>query len=234
MAPVPPKNTLVTYAARELSQMILKGEFSPGQFLPPQKDLAGQLGVGASTLREAIQGLVAMGVLESHSGKGTWVRRDALENLATPAALKARLTSLHAGMVLETRAVIEVSITELAAQRATPADVERIRSALNAMIAAVDDDDAFVKADLEFHSGVAEASHNELLIQFYHLARKLLAEVIAELVKLPSVKQDAIAVQTAIVQAIERHDADEARIEAVKHMNDVARLLEFVEQAGGR
>ncbi len=56
--------------------MIVGGQLRPGEFLPPQRELAALFGVGASTMREAVQTLIAVGLLQSHPGKGTWVRED--------------------------------------------------------------------------------------------------------------------------------------------------------------
>jgi len=120
--------------------------------------------------------------------------------------------------------VIEVALTELAAQRATPEEIERIWGAVKSMEASVEDDGAFVEADLEFHMAVAKAGHNDLLEQFYHLARKLLSEVITEMVRLPKVKEESIRLQRAIARAVEQrdlHKAREAALDHVAYVNDV-------------
>ena len=222
------RNTLVADIINELRQMILTGKIQPGEFLPPRKDLASQFGVGLSTVQEAIQALTALGLLESRPGKGTWVRDDALDTLIHPTMVKARLGELNAQQVYEARSVIEVALTEFASQRATPEDIQRIWEALKAMKAAVDNDGAFVEADLEFHLAVAKAGHNELLEQFYHLARKLLSEVITEMVKLPKVKEESIRFQRAIAEAIEQRDVHKARRAAINHWTYIGHVLDGV------
>lgn len=226
------KNTLVDDVIASLRQMILSKEILPGEFLPPRKDLAARFDVGLSTIHEAIQALAAVGMVDSRPGKGTWVRDDALDTLIHPLVVEARLGQLNARQVYEARSVIEVALTEFAAQRAAPEEIERIWNALRAMEAAGDDDEAFVEADLEFHLAVAKAGHNELLEQFYHLARKLLSEVIAEMVRLPNMKQDAIRLQRAIAQAIERRDPHRARKAAIDHMKSVEHVFDTSE--GGK
>jgi len=222
------RSTLVADITQELRQMILTGKIQSREFLPSRKDLAAQFGVGLSTVHEAIQALTAVGMVESHPGKGTWVRDDALDTLIHPAVVKTRLGELNAPQVYEARFVIEVALTEFAAQRATPEDMERIWDALKAMEATIKDDEAFVEADLEFHLAVAKAGHNDLLEQFYHLARKLLSEVITEMVRLPEVKEDAIHLQRAIAQAIEQRDIHKARQAALDHVMYVNHVLEGV------
>jgi len=218
--------SLVDRVADEIRQMILTGQVQPGEFLLTRKELAAQFGVGLSTVHEAIQALTAVGMLESRPGKGTWVRDDTLDTLIHPAVIKTRLGELRARQVYEARFVIEVALTELAAKRATPEEIGQIWHALEAMEARVEDNQAFVEADLEFHLAVAKASHNELLEQFYHLSRKLLTELIGEMLKLPNVKEESIHIQRAIAQAIEQGDPDQARRAAVDHMEHVERWLD--------
>ena len=223
-------STLVDDVIHELREMILAGEIQPGEYLPPRKDLAAQFGVGLSTVNEAIQVLSAVGLLESRPGKGTWVRHDALDSFIPVSEVKARLGELHARQVYEARSVIEVALTELAAQRATPEDIKQIWDAMMHMEETVEDTTAFVEADLEFHLAVARAGRNELLEQFYHLSRKLLFEVISEMLKVPNVKEDAIPLQRAIAQAIEQHDLRKARKAALAHMKYLDLLLDTQEK----
>jgi len=219
-------STLVDNVTEKIRRMILEGEIQPGEFLPTRKELAAQFGVGLSTVQEAIQALSAVGMLASRPGKGTWVREDALDGLFHPETVRTRLGELNAKQVYEARGAIEIALTEMAARRRTKDDVEAIWSALERMEAAIDDDEAFVEADLEFHLAVARAGRNELLEQFYHLSRRLVVQVIAEVVHLPKVKEDSISYQRAIVEAIESGDPGRAREAAQEHMAYVDCLLE--------
>lgn len=220
------KRTLVAAVVHELQEMIINQEVKPGEFLPPRKELAIRFGVGLSTIQEATQALTAMGMLASRPGKGTWVRQDALETLIPTSTVDTRLGELDARKLYDARSVIEVGLTEFAAQHATPRDVEEIQAALERMKTSLDDEEAFVEADLAFHLAVAKAGHNELLEQFYHLSRKLMADVITELVKLPNVKQDAIRIQEEIAAAIEQHDRPAARRAALRHMEAIEQLID--------
>jgi DNA-binding FadR family transcriptional regulator len=127
--------------------------------------------------------------------------------------------------VYEARAVIEIALTEMAAERATPEDIQDIRDALERMEVSVGDSEAFVESDLAFHLAVARAGKNQLLEQFYHLLRKLIVEVIHEMVSLPGVKEDSIPYQRAIIEAIDQRDPTRARQAAVDHMAYVDDLL---------
>jgi GntR family transcriptional repressor for pyruvate dehydrogenase complex len=178
-------------------------------------------------VRESIQVLAAVGLVESHPGKGTWVRQDALNTVFNTKVVKTRLGALNAQQVYEARLVIEVSLTRFAAERATAENIETIWQAQRAMEAAAAqaDEVSFVKADQEFHLAVAKAGHNHLLEQFYHLVQELLSEVINEMVALPYVKDESIVLQRAIAQAIEAKDIQRAQEEAQKHMQYIEDLL---------
>jgi GntR family transcriptional repressor for pyruvate dehydrogenase complex len=222
------RNTLVSQITRELRQMIADGRIKPGEFFPPQRELAAQFGVGLSTIREALQKLAAIDLVQSHPGKGTWVNEKPLSPIITAAGAKTRLGELGAREVYEARSIIEVALTIFAAQRATPEEIQHIWDTIQAMRAASNTQD-FVDADLDFHFAVAAAGHNNLLEQFYHLTRQLLSEIISELVSLPEVKEKSIVLQQAIAQAIETSDVETAQAAALEHMRYIEALLDTYE-----
>ena len=222
------RSTLAASVAQQLRAQIAAGQFGPGDYLPPQKDLAEQFGVGLSTIREAVQLLSAAGLVKSHPGKGTWISEEALNSLISTQAVKTRLGELNARQVHEARAVIEVALAGLAAGRATGADIERIAGAMEALRQA-DDLPSFIAADLEFHLSIARAGHNELLEQFYQLVQKLLIEMVDELIRLPHVVAESLPLQQAVLTAVEQKDTDGARQAAQTHMAYIAQLIEKYE-----
>jgi len=226
-----PKSTLVADVAQELRQTILSGENQPGQFLPSQKDLAVRFGVAPSTIHEAIQVLSSIGLVQSRPGKGTWVRSDALESLIHPAEVTSRFGNLDLRMVAEARSVIETALTEFAAQRATPADIEHIWNAVRAMEEVVNDEAAFVAADVDFHLAVARAGGNDLLQQLYHLSRRLLTEAVSQLVHSREVREESIVMQREIARMIAEHDVRGARETVHAHMGYVASLVNALDSS---
>jgi GntR family transcriptional repressor for pyruvate dehydrogenase complex len=221
-----PRNTLVADIVNRLTKMIASGELCPGQMLPPQRVLARRFGVGRNTVREAIQSLVTLGLLEARAGKGTWVREEAQAPLVDPILLGARVSHMEVAALHEARSVIEAATTELAASRATVSDIERISSALESMEEGLTDVTAFAKADLEFHQAVADASHNELLRQFYGVTRSLMTEVTEVVVESPAVRAKALSDQREILEAIMRHEPEAARAAAAKHVEWVRGMIE--------
>ena len=228
-----PKSTLVDDVTQELRQMILGGDLQPGQFLPAQKDLADRFGVALSTIHEAIQVLSSIGLVQSQPGKGTWVRSDALEGLIHPVEVTSRFGDLDLGMVAEARSVIETALTEFAAERATPAEVDQIWDAVRAMEETVNDEAAFVAADVDFHMAVARAGGNELLRHLYHLSRRLLTEAVSHMVHSVEVRETSIVMQREIARTIAAHDVAGARETVQAHMRYVSNLVDTFDSSSG-
>jgi GntR family transcriptional regulator, transcriptional repressor for pyruvate dehydrogenase complex len=224
MSPSRWRKTVAEEVAEELRSMILTGQVKPGDLLESQKVLAERFNVGLSSVREAIQILSALGLVESHPGKGTWVRENALNTLFSPNEIKARLGALNTRQVYEARMVVEAALTRLAAERATPEDIRAIWTALAEMKAA-QDNPTFIQADLEFHLAVARAGHNPLLEQFYYLSRQLLSEVISQVIMLPHVKEESIPLQENIARAIATHDIEQAIAAEQAHMRYIDHML---------
>lgn len=212
------RNTLVDDASDKIRQMIFAGQIKPGELLPSRKELAVQLGVGISTIHEAIKSLDAVGLVESRPGKGTWVRHNALDSVINPSLITNRFGQIGVETIYETRLMLEVALAELAAEKATPEDIKAMWSALTISQDVIDDDEAFVKADWDFHMAVAKACHNVLIETFYYLSRELLLDFVSEVIQLPKVKEEASQIHIKQAQAIENHDTEQARRYALEHM----------------
>jgi GntR family transcriptional repressor for pyruvate dehydrogenase complex len=133
---------------------------------------------------------------------------------------------LDARQVYEARSVIEVALTEMAAERAAPENTEEIWSALGDMEAEIEDDEQFARADLAFHLAVARAGQNIVLEQLYHLSRRMLSRAIVDWVGRPGVKEESLRLQRIIAQTIDQGDPDRARQAAMDHMTYIAGLLD--------
>lgn len=165
------RHPLAEQAADLLLARIRAGEWPLGHKLPGETTLAAQLGVGRSTLREAIRVLAGKGVLASRQGAGVFVTA-----LDVPEEWDIVLRRATIAAVLEARIAIEAEAAALAALRRTPADLRAIRRALSARAdqgalpagAAADRTIAgLVDADTAFHRAVLVAAHNDILTQLF-------------------------------------------------------------------
>lgn len=233
------RDRLTDAVIRAIQEMILRGEARPGDWLMPQPELAQRLGVGLSTVREAIKGLTLLGVLEPQPGRGTWVHAEAPALLRMLNLLRLRLPEVDLHAIYEARRLLEVELTVLAAERADERAVARIDEALQQMRQALQYDEAFMEADLNFHLAVARAAGNPLLEQFYHVTAQMMSEVNRQIAAIPGLKDTGLRLQEEILQAIRTHDTWQARQRALALVGRWREVLEAFEsiqseaEAGG-
>ncbi|WP_067697646.1 FadR/GntR family transcriptional regulator [Nocardia jejuensis] len=157
------RHPLAAQAAEVLLTRIRSGEWELGHRLPGETTLAVQLGVGRSTLREAIRELAGRGVLESRQGAGVFVTAlDVAEDWDTV------LRRADVVTVIEARIAIEAEGAALAARRRTPADLRAMLRGLAARAEAGDSIEALVDADTAFHRTVVAAGHNDILLEMFN------------------------------------------------------------------
>ncbi|MRH89820.1 FCD domain-containing protein [Nocardia sp. SYP-A9097] len=154
---------LAAQAAEVLLDRLRAGEWELGHRLPGETTLAAQLGVGRSTLREAIRELAGKGVLESRQGAGVFVTALDVTEDWDAVLRRADITA-----VIEARIAIEAEAAALAAERRTPADLRNILRALTARAEAADSAGALVDADTAFHRTIIVAAHNDILLEMFN------------------------------------------------------------------
>lgn len=151
-------------AANQLRERLASGTWEIGERLPSEVELARQLGVGRSTVREAIRVLAHSGLLETRQGAGTFVLAH-----ADGAEWEDRLREAAPLEVHELREALELQAARLAAARRTERDLERIEFTLaeRDRLASGTRGEALVDADLAFHRAVVAAAHNALLDELH-------------------------------------------------------------------
>lgn len=167
---------LADQAAAVLLDRIRGGEWKLGAKLPGETTLAPQLGVGRSTVREAIRQLAGRGVLTTRQGSGVFVAvLDVPEERATLMSRASIIT------VIEARIAVETEAASLAAARRTPAQLRGIRAALATRAGAVANRSAHVDADLDFHRAVVVAAGNEILTDLFDLSTPRMREAMVDM-----------------------------------------------------
>lgn len=156
------REPLAEQAADELLRRIRGGEWALGQKLPGETTLAPELGVGRSTVREAVRHLAGRGVLTSRQGSGVFVAAlDVVEDWGQT----VQRTDILA--VIEARTAIEVEASALAAERRTPADLRAVRRAAEERGARRESIEAHVDADTALHRSIVVAAHNPILLELF-------------------------------------------------------------------
>ncbi|MBW1640024.1 FadR family transcriptional regulator [Microbacterium resistens] len=153
---------LADQAADALFARIRAGEWALGAKLPGETTLAPQLGVGRSTVREAIRQLAGRGILDSRQGSGVYVTA-----LEAPEDWEQVLRRADIVTVIEARTAIEVEAATLAATRRTPSDLRMIRRALALRTSPGQSVEEHVDADMALHRTIVIAAHNEVLTDLF-------------------------------------------------------------------
>lgn len=213
-------------AADEIRRAIELGIYVPGDRLPATRDLAKQLGISVATLREAVRGLIDDGILEMRRGPkgGLVVQPSAIERPSGGKTKKALLEEIET--TLEFRRAVEPFATRLAAERRTDADLEALQAAYDAMITELNAPDdgmrsaLFNRADSAFHTAIATASRNEMLIEAIEKARgRMFASAAAGL---RSVSKRAGTEHDAILREIRRGRPEAASKAMLRHLEATA------------
>lgn len=212
-----------------LKLLISDAESSGESKLPPEPRLSEKLGITRGRLRTLLKQVESEGLIWRHVGKGTFVgRREDLSGEPLP------LDSISADQVIQARLALEPQLAALAAIHATPSDI----SALEQCIKKMRDASAFEHAfehwklgDEALHYAVATATHNPLLIQLYKMLKYHVASHLNQRVAIVFGDWSENESQTekehyAFVQAIKRHDPEEAERLMTDHIRSVrARLF---------
>ncbi|MFE7430445.1 FadR/GntR family transcriptional regulator [Streptomyces sp. NPDC057545] len=201
---------LVEQATYHLREQITGGHWPVGTKIPGETSLAKTLGVGRSTVREAVRTLATLGLLQSRQGAGVFVVADRVtEDWPT------RLRRASVADVYEVRMLIEVQAARLAARRRTDEDLVALDAALAARRAAGGGADAeFVDADIALHAAVVAAAHNPVLTDLFGEFAPALRQGLIDLVDLLGLRREdpdhGDATHDALVRAVVAGDAESA------------------------
>ncbi|WP_283150629.1 FadR/GntR family transcriptional regulator [Silvimonas soli] len=214
---------------RQISNLIIQfiqdGRFKVGEALPAERDLARQLGVGRSSVREALIALEIAGWVEIRTGTGVFVMRS--EQPAEPAPPQADITS--ATELLEARSVIESELAALAAVRGSTDQIVALGQLVDDMAAEREENAAFHAHDQRFHFLIAEMTGNDVLQQTAEqLWNKRYTPLFQQLETHYGVAEWAdqvVAEHRAVYEAIAARDAGAARAAMVEHLSRVAEKL---------
>ena len=208
--------------AEMMLETILSRKLKVGDRLPSERELGEQFGVSRTVVREAVRSLVAKGIIEVQSGSGLRVSAVGPAAVSESMSLFLRGGTLDFEKVHEVRAFLEVHIAGLAAERATDADLERLREVHEHMSRETDDIEAAARDDLEFHRVIAGATQNDLYLLLMDSIGSALIDIRRE--NLGSGSAPATLEQHALIlSSIASHDPPAAREAMQHHLDGVAR-----------
>src|SRR5262249_24574513 len=142
--------------------LIERGALRPGDRLPAERDLASQIGVSRPTVRAGLHALAAMGVVRARHGSGTFIPAGPPALAPEPLSFLAALHGFSPDEMYEARRVLEVGAAGMAAERASADQLATMADEVASLFAVMDDPQAFLVHDLNFHRSVAASSGNPI------------------------------------------------------------------------
>jgi GntR family transcriptional repressor for pyruvate dehydrogenase complex len=213
--------TTLEETVERLGTAIRLGLLGPGDRLPPERELADQLGIARSTLRQALTSLTESGHLVAMRGRGggTFVSD------APPLAESSRveLAGGHWRELLDYRIAVEVGTAVLAAERAVPEDLTPLRAHVEAM--RTTDFSVYRRADVFFHLGVAEAARSARLVAAMTEVQGKMSELIAHIAHPAPVLARSNDQHAALVTALEHGDGWRAAQLVREHLKGTEQVL---------
>jgi DNA-binding FadR family transcriptional regulator len=213
------KRTRLTESVTDqLMEMLRSGDWRPGAKLPSERELRLQLGVGRSSIREALQALIGLGMIAAHAGRGYYVRP--MDTGSAPLAGAAPvLAESHSLLdLLEARLLLEPEIAALAAKNATPLDFAALDRAQLRIVSAARNGRAVYRAAAMFHVEFAKASHNAALVQMVGSLVSVMAYWGRVFERAPNRAQEEVRLHRELLDCLKNQDPAAMRRKMQEHI----------------
>lgn len=206
-----------------LRAMITGGELKPGDAMPSERDLMERFGVGRPAIREAMQALANMGLITITHGERARVQQLTARTIFQQVDLTANILLSASPDSLEhlkqARRFFELGMVRAAADRATPEEVARLRATLEAQAQAIDDPDAFIAADMRFHTQIAAISGNPIFEAVSEAMLGWLRQYHTEMLSWTGRQNVTLTEHAEILEHIAHHRPEEAEQAMIRHLD---------------
>lgn len=209
----------------QIRDLITSGRLKPGDRLPAERELAQTLSVSRSAVREAIRALESLGIVVARAGEGTFVVTPPEGQGRDPITANLFQTWNTQRNLFEVRRVLEPGLAALAARRATPEQIEKLRAILDDQKGKVQAHESYMREDTAFHYLVAEATGNEILLRVADSLMELLGETRDTSWKIADRPVRSLKQHQAILNAIEARNPLVAERRMREHISAIERLV---------
>jgi GntR family transcriptional repressor for pyruvate dehydrogenase complex len=216
-SPIPRAN-LTEEIVKRIIELIHDSRMQPGDKLPTERELIATFRVGRSSIREALKILSAIGVVRIVAGSGTFVGNGNLSLLAKPLSLGFLRGGRGTAELIEARRLVEVELAGLAAERATPEEIEAIEAGLAEMEATQHDVERYIDSDIRFHVAIARGAHNDVLLDLLETLQYIIRHWIVKSIEEFEGRPSSIHEHVPIYGAIRAHDVGRARAAMKEHL----------------
>jgi GntR family transcriptional repressor for pyruvate dehydrogenase complex len=211
--------------AEQIRRLIGSGALKPGDLLPPERELAEKLGVGRSSIRDAVRTLEVMGILEPRQGHGTVVRDLSADALVVPLASVLQNKRVLVSDLLDVRRMIEPGLAARAAANATEEEMRYMAAVLERHEAKLGRGEEAVDEDSEFHYAIAMAARNAVVLRVLDVLMDLLRESRSRSLQVPGRPKRSFDGHRRILRAIQRRDPKAAEAAVQKHLQEIEDIV---------
>lgn len=219
------RQNLADDLAQRVRQLIRAGSYQPGSRLPSINEMARLFGVAHPTLREALRKLETLGVVEIRHGSGVYVGEDHNPLVIPNPIFEGGVTRKLLLDLVDARVSIEKKTVSLAAEHATDSHLEQMRELLARAEANLDDGTVLAEVNLAFHHEIALASDNGVLGQILEVLASVIRQEQRIVLDTYGPRQKFHQEHLAILEALERKDADLAVERMQDHLEAVREML---------
>lgn len=199
----------------QMKDQIISGKWGAGTKIPSENQLMDIFGVSRGTVRQAIQRLVAVDLLETRRGEGSFVKQIGLENYFQGSVPAKFLSKEDLKEVFAFRYLFECGVAEMAAENATDEQIRKLKRNYEKMLQSIGNLEKYITVDFEFHCLLGECTCNSLVKQIYRTMQDTLIPAMTEATKVIGYEHGK-QYHGKLLKAIEKHDAEGAR-EAMRH-----------------
>jgi GntR family transcriptional repressor for pyruvate dehydrogenase complex len=223
------RDTLSTQTLQQLTEWLKQGRFKPGSKLPSQNELIERFGISRTGIREALQMMAVLNLIEIRPGLGCFVKQVSPEYIVNADVLSILLKKEAILQVIETRKIVEAGTAALAAERSTPEDFWFIEDVLSQLERAIGRGESVAHIAPEVHYGIARATHNAVLTKlvrsFIHLMGKAGELIESEAEDAEAFKKYELTSHRELYDVVRAGDARAAREIMVRHITDSEQLI---------
>jgi len=205
-----------------LERMITSGELKPGDEMPSERVLMERFGVGRPAIREAMQSLAGMGLVNISHGERAKVLKLTAKSIFQQVDLTAKIMLSQSADSLENlksaRIFFERGMAREAAQRATEADIAELKRIIERQRESLGNAEDFISADMQFHTRIAQISGNPIFAAVSEAMLAWLREYHTEMLIWTGKEKFTLVEHEEIVERLAAHDADGAESAVLKHL----------------
>jgi GntR family transcriptional repressor for pyruvate dehydrogenase complex len=219
--PIKPKR-ISDEIVNQLKSLIFNGKLKPGEKIPPERELAKSLNVSRVSLREALNTLQGMGLIEIQQGNRTFVRPITTRSIHDPLVSFCKESPQNFLQIFEIRKYLDIGSVSLASERATAKQVNRLEIIVNQMDDDLRNTRLGAKSDLDFHLEIANAAQNQaynhLITTIYDLLQEEMRIAWGDIFNNPESRKALLEQHKNIFNAIKNRDPQKGAKAAREHL----------------